>query len=243
MFIPKIESMRRAIEQSRYTVALCGSGILEECGYIVLKKPDRAYEIEAKYGVSPEYIFTDSYYNTRTDKFFEFYRNEVLKDIAPPDTSYKLAAMERAGRLNCIITSNLYELSQRAGCHNVINMHGSIYQNRCNHCGREYSVDYIKNSKRVPLCESCGSVIRPKVAFFGDMLDGRLIARAAGEVERADVLLVLGTTLDSDVFGNYIKYFNGSKMIIVHKEEHLKDKLADIVIYDTPGNVLAQLGY
>lgn len=243
MFISKTESMKRALEQSKYTVALCGSGILEECGYIVLKKPGRAYEIEEKYKVSPEYIFTDSYYNTRTDKFFEFYKNEILIDIDPPETSYRLAAMERAGKLNCIITSNLYELSQRAGCHNVINMHGSIYQNKCNHCGRQYPVEYIKNAKRVPRCESCGSVIRPQVAFFGDMLDGRLIARTATEVERADVLLVLGTTLDSDVFGNYIKYFNGSKMIIVHEEEHLKDKRADIVIYGTPGEVLKEIGY
>ena len=237
----KMDSIKKAIDESQYTVALCGSGMLEECGHMVLKKPDRAYEIETKYGVSPEYIFADAYYSTRTDKFFEFYKNEILFDIDPPQCAYSLAAMERAGKLQCTITSNVYELAQRAGCKNVINMHGSIYNNRCQHCHKEYPVEYIKHAKRVPLCESCGSVIRPQVSLFGDMIDGQLMARAASEIERADVLLVLGTNLDSDVFGNYIKYFNGSKLIVIHQEPHLKDKNADLVIYDLPGNVLSQM--
>ena len=75
MMEQKIESLKRALKESKYTVALCGSGILEEEGYMMLKKPERAYDIETRYGVSPEYIFSDGYYSTRPDKFFEFYRN------------------------------------------------------------------------------------------------------------------------------------------------------------------------
>ncbi|MGN0405400.1 MAG: Sir2 family NAD-dependent protein deacetylase [Bariatricus sp.] len=237
----KIESLKRALKESKYTVALCGSGILEEEGYIMLKKPERAYEIETRYGVSPEYIFSDGYYSTRPDKFFEFYRKEILLDIEPGDSPRKLAELENSGMINCIVTGNIYNLSGRAGCRNVINLHGNIYDNRCPHCRREYSIDYIKDQDRVPRCESCGSVIRPKVSLFGDMLDGQLIARTATEIEKADVLLILGTTLDSDVFHNYIKYFDGSRLIIIHKEPHLKDRYADLVIYDEPKNVLNAL--
>ena len=58
MMEQKIESLKRALKESKYTVALCGSGILEEEGYMMLKKPERAYDIETRYGVSPEYIFS-----------------------------------------------------------------------------------------------------------------------------------------------------------------------------------------
>ncbi|MDY5456732.1 MAG: Sir2 family NAD-dependent protein deacetylase [Bariatricus sp.] len=241
MMEQKIESLKRALKESKYTVALCGSGILEEEGYMMLKKPERAYDIETRYGVSPEYIFSDGYYSTRPDKFFEFYRNEVLLDIEPGDSPRKLAELERAGMLDCIVTSNIYNLSGRAGCRNVVNLHGNIYDNKCPHCGRSYSVDYIKNTVKVPRCESCGSVIRPMVSLFGDMLDGQLIARTATELEKADVLLILGTTLDSEVFHNYVKYFDGSRLIVVHKEPHLKDRYADLVICDDPKNVLNAL--
>ena len=47
-----------------------------------------------------------------------------------------LAAMEQAGKLQCVISSNIYELSQRAGCKNVMDLHGSIYHNYCLRCGR-----------------------------------------------------------------------------------------------------------
>lgn len=237
----RIESIRKALKESRYTVAICGSGVLDECGLGAIKSPQRAYEIEERYGVSPEYIFTDAYFSTRTAKFFEFYRNEMLLDIEPSATSRCLAALEQNGRLDSIITANIYELPQRAGCTNVINIHGSIYRNVCPRCRREYPLSYIRETPKVPLCESCGAVIRPQLALFGDMLDANTIARATEEVEKADVLLLLGTTLDSEVFHNYIKYFEGSKMILIHPEEHRLDKNADIVVYDMPGQALSRV--
>ena len=54
----------------------------------------------------------------------------------------------------------------------VINLHGSIYHNHCQRCGKTYSVDYIRQAKKVPYCEVCGGVIRPGcVVFLGEMLD------------------------------------------------------------------------
>lgn len=237
----QLEALKKALDESRYTVAVCGSGMLEECGNPVIKNPKRAYDIEQKYGISPEYIFTDAYFSTRTARFFEFYRNEMLLDIKPTIAAKCLASLEAEGKLNSVITANIYELPQRAGCKNVINIHGSIFHNRCPRCKKEYSLDYIKESKKVPLCEECGAVIRPQLSLFGDMLDSAVISRATEEIEKADVLLILGTTLDSEVFGNYFKYFEGSKMILIHENVNRKDKNADLVIYGTPGQVLAQL--
>lgn len=145
------EFLKRALDESKYTVAICGSGILDECGHPTIKTPSRAYDLEQKYGVSPEYIFTDTYFNNRTALFYKFYKNEMLLDLEPPHTAYTLSAMERAGKLHCLITANIYEMAQRAGCQNVINIHGSIYHNICPRCKREYSVDYIKNSKNPAL--------------------------------------------------------------------------------------------
>lgn len=147
----KLESLKKAIDESKYTVAICGSGILEECGKSAIKSPGRAYDIEQKYGMSPEYIFTDSYFSTRTTRFYEFYRNEMLVETEPPKTAYCLAAMERAGKLNCVITANICEFPQRAGCTNVLNLHGSIYHNICPRCKKEYSYEYVRDAAKVLL--------------------------------------------------------------------------------------------
>ena len=61
--------------------------------------------------------------------------------------------------------------------------------------------------------------------------------------EKSDVLLLLGTSLSSDVFRNYIKCFEGSKIVLIHNKEKLMDEKADLLIYDEPKNVLPKLGF
>lgn len=240
----EINRLRDLLNQSNYTVALCGSGMTAESGFIGIKKPERAYEIEAVYGASPEEIFSSSYYNTRPAKFFRFYHNEILAQIPDPGpSSYALAAMERAGRLQCIITSNIFEQEQRGGCENVIDLHGSVYKNRCPHCGEYYSVDDMKQGGEIPHCRVCSSVIRPLVSLFGEMVDSRIMTRTTEEIEKADVLLLLGTTMQSEVFSNYVRYFNGKALVIIHSEPHYSDRKADLVIIDEPGSILHRLGY
>ena len=240
----EIGRLREILRNSNYTVALCGSGMTEESGFIGIKKPERAYEIERVYGASPEEIFTSSYYNTRPMQFFKFYHEEILDKIPEPGpSSHIMAAMERAGHLHCIITSNIFDQEKRGGCENVIDLHGTIFMNRCPHCGEYYSVEDIQNSKGVPYCMICHSVIRPLVALFGEMVDSRIMTRTTEEIEKAEVLLLLGTTMQSEVFSNYVRYYNGHNLIIIHKEEHYMDHKADLVIVEEPGNVLCQLGY
>lgn len=238
----KTEYLKKVLDNSQYTVVMCGSGTLAELGYHTFRQQDQAYEIEMKYGRSPEYIFASSYYNTRTDKFFEFYKAEVLeKNMEPGETAHALKKLEDSGRVHCILTSNIFDLARRAGCRNVLNFHGTIYRNVCPGCGKEYPMEFVKNCKRLPYCEACNSIVRPGVALFGDQVDSHLTSKAAAEVEKAEVLLLLGTTLTSEVYSNYVKFFNGKTLVVIHEKEHYSDSKADLVIYDMPKHVLPQI--
>lgn len=240
----KISQLKEILDQSKYTVALCGSGMMEEGDALAIKKQERAYEIEEMYGYSSEEMFTSAFYNTRPELFFKFYKNEIILR-APKDTGSgpALAAMEKAGKLKCIISSNVYDLSQRAGCKNVINLHGSIYDNKCPRCGKKYPVEYILKAKRVPICETCNAPVRPLISLFGEMIDSQKMTKATVEIDKADTLMLLGTNIDSEVFYQYIKYFKGKRMVIIHQKAHFKDRTADLVIIDQPKNVLPKLGY
>lgn len=239
-----LERMKTMVEESRYTVALCGSGMMEEVGLKGLKREDRAYEIEEKYGASPEELFNIACYSRHPERFFQFYREEILKQemqISP--AVYELAAMERAGKLQCLVTINLHDAPIKAGVKHAICLHGSVYQNRCPRCGRQYGVDYMINSVPVPLCQDCHGVIRPGVSLFGEMVDSHSMSRTAQEISRADLLLLLGTSLRSDVYSQYIRYFKGSSLIMIHRLPRPLDEKADLVVYDMPQNVLPGLGY
>ena len=153
----------------------------------------------------------------------------------------QLEKMEQDGKLQCIITSNIYELCQRSGCKNVIELHGSIYHNICQRCGREYPVEYIKQAHGIPVCEDCQIPIRPGLFFFREMVDSQLVTQAVEEINRAEVLLLLGTNLNSEVFSHYIKYFQGKYLVIIHQRSHYLDDNADMVFIDQPKNILSRL--
>lgn len=235
----KVELLKKILNESTYTVAICGSGMMEEGGYVGLKKQERAYEIEEKYGVSPEDIFTGSYYNTRPERFFRFYKNEMLHHMPEITASAEaLVKMEETGMLQCLITANIFSAEKRAGAKNVLELHGSVYGNKCSRCGKGYSMEYVRDAKGVPVCSQCKAPVRPQIVLFGEMVDATMITRTTEEIERADVLLVLGTTLKSDVFASYIRYFNGRYLVVIHDESHYEDHKADLVILDQPKNVL-----
>lgn len=67
------------------------------------------------------------------------------------------------------------------------------------------------------------------------------MSRTAEEISRAEVLLVLGTSLRSEVYSHYIRYFQGKKMIIIHRAPRPLDEKADMVVYDLPQNILPLL--
>lgn len=239
----KITRLRGFLTESRYTVALCGSGMMEEGGFVGIKKQDKAYDIELKYGYGAEEFYTSAFYNTRPELFFKFYKNEMLHN-APILTASapSMAALERAGLLDYIITSNIYDIPRRGGCKHVVNLHGSIYDNQCPRCKKQYSLEYMMNtSHMVPLCEKCNIPIRPMISLFGEMVDSQRMTKTTLEISKADTLLLLGTALDSEVFHQYIKYFSGRWLVIIHKEKHYLDENATLVIHEHPMDVLPQL--
>lgn len=239
----KIIRLQDILKESTYTVALCGSGMMEEGGFVGIKKQDKAYDIELKYGYCVEELYTSAFYNTRPEMFFQFYKNEMLHHRpAMTASGPAMAALEQAGRLHCVINSNIFDIPRKSGCQHVVNLHGSIYDNQCPRCKKKYSLEYVMNTPHtVPLCEHCNIPIRPMISLFGEMVDSQRMTRTTEEIAKADTLLLLGTALDSEIFRHYIKYFTGRHLVIIHKEPHYLDENATLVILDHPKNVLPKV--
>ncbi len=233
-----VEYLKQILTENRDIVCLLGraSAIAGGCDFY---REEYAYEIETRYGRSPGEIFSSSFYNNRPKAFYECYREEVLKKRGGPDeVNYALKRMEDDGRLLGIVTRGFFNHSRMVGCRNVIQLYGNIDANTCPHCGRVYDANYILEHTPLPYCENCGSLIYPGIALRGEMLDNLQITKAADLIARANVLLVLGTNLHSNL-GELVKYFNGSLLAVVHSSEDMSDQKADCVCL---GNVAEIMG-
>ena len=218
--------------KSKYTVCISGREMIVEDGIDSMRNLETAYEIETKYGYSPEEVFSARFFNTRTEQFYEFYREEVLAQDKEPGPSYQaLAKMEELGVLQCTITRQLFDFPRRAGCHHVYNLHGNIFErNACPRCGKLYSMEYLRDSGKVPLCEKCRVPVHPGVTLLGEMVDIGLMTKAADEVAKADTLLLAGTNLWTETVQQFLKYFHGTNIILIHDGHHFADKDADIFL-------------
>ena len=234
--------LKKMLLESDYLVILKGIGVSMECGCTSYRRSKYAYEIEEKYGRSPEEIFSAGFYNTRVREFFEFYKNDLISSLGEINDGLKtLKKLEDMGVLKMIITRDIFSLAHRAGCKNVIELHGSVYHNECPHCRRKYPLEYIRDSKGVPRCENCGTTIRPQIVLVGEMVNNALSTKAADEVSKADTLLLLGCDMSSVLAESFLRYFTGKRVILIHNREHYADSKADLVIHGKSMDILAQL--
>ncbi len=236
-----IRNLERAIRESSHIVCLLGISVSADCGCFNYRNLDNAYSVESKYGYSPEEIFSANFFGTRTKAFYDFYRNEILSHLGEPlEPMPTLKKLEDEHRVFSVITRSIYGLPMRAGLANHVDMHGTVYEYKCTHCGKEYGMDYVLHSQGIPFC-SCGAPIRPKIVLAGEMIPNEMITASAGEVEKADTLLVLGCSLRSTLARYAVKYFEGSKIILINEEENYSDAIADLACHAKPGEVLPMI--
>ena len=235
-----IEQLRRIIRDANRIVAICGSDMVSASGYTDLDNDDVFYDIELKYGASASELYSSRCYNTRPEKFFEFYRNEIICEKEPSAGYYALAELERRGKIRSIITKDVHGIPQKAGCHRVLEYYGSIYHNECPKCKRQYSIDYVKNNDRVPRCENCNSVVRPKIVLQGEAVPNHAMTEVVNAISGADVLFLLGVTDPFYEMENLLQYYSGDKMIYIRKTNMEPNERINIFVNDEVCKVLPE---
>lgn len=148
----------------------------------------------------------------------------------PNKAHLALARMEAQGSIDLLVTQNVDRLHQRAGHHQVIDLHGRLDQVICLDCGAVTSRsdmqarlslfnphlqqaerllpdgdadvhDELVNAVIIPECLRCGGILKPDVVFFGDSVSREKVAQINQAIDNASGLLVIGSSLM--VFSGY----------------------------------------
>lgn len=233
-------TLQEMVDESRRIVFFGGAGVSTESGIPDFRSVDGLYH--QQYDTPPETILSHSFFLTRPQEFYRFYRAKMLPLTAAPNAAHrKLAELEQAGRLSAVITQNIDGLHQKAGSRNVLELHGSIWRNRCMRCGKFYPPQAIAEDVRpIPLC-TCGGWIKPDVVLYEEGLDEDVLAAAIGYLRRADMLIVAGTSLTVYPAAGLVQYFRGNKLVLINRDATPMDHMARLVIREKVGEVLSQL--
>ena len=112
-------TLQEIIDDSKRIVFFGGAGVSTESGIPDFRSEDGLYHQHFKY--PPEQMLSYSFYKSHPAEFYRFYREKMIAIGYKPNAAhYKLAELEKAGKLSAVITQNIDGLHTDAGSKNVI---------------------------------------------------------------------------------------------------------------------------
>jgi len=249
MIAPDLETgiarLRQMIEEAEVVVPFTGAGISTECGI-----PDFR---------SPGGIWT----KMRPIEFSDFLASQDMRDEswrrrfameeqfggAKPGRGHRaLASLYKAGKIPGIITQNIDNLHQASGFQpaDVVELHGNTTFATCLDCGKRYELGWVKQSMaqsggRSPECTVCDGYIKTATVSFGQSMPEVAMRRAQELTDSCDLFLAIGSSLvvwPAAGFPLAAKR-NGARLVIINRDETDFDDIADLVLRDDIGSVLA----
>ncbi len=185
------------MQTQKKIVVLSGSGISAESGISTFRGGDGLWD-----NVRIEDVCTAEAWRRNPGRVLEFYndRRAQLATVDPNDAHRILAEMEKEYDVR-IITQNVDDLHERAGSTSVLHLHGELTKVRPENCCCEedgFSLKYVQDIGYRPVSlGECGGPrhrqLRPHIVFFGEAVPN--LEKAAAIVSQADILLIVGTSM------------------------------------------------
>ena len=239
----KLNKLRDLINSANNIVVISGAGISTPSGIPDIRGSNGAAnnkDLVKKYGYSYETIVSHSFFMARTEEFYRYYKEQMIFKDAKPNAAHKwLASLEKNHNVT-IITQNIDGLHIEAGSTHVIEFHGSVKRNHCLKCGTSYPLNAILEADGVPHCK-CGGIIKPDVVLFEEGIDQFATIDSIQSIQRADLLLVIGSSLQVYPAAGLVEYYRGNNSILINKDPTPLDPYFSLVIHDNIVDIITKL--
>jgi NAD-dependent deacetylase len=235
-----VERLAELVRERQPCVVLTGAGISTESGIPDFRSAEGIWATYDPFEVA----HVDA---LRRDpvRVWEFYvlRLGLLGRAEPNDGHLALVELEERGLVRAVVTQNVDGLHQRAGSREVVEVHGSLREAECVHCGVRVAMADALEQLPLPACPECGEVLKPGVVMFGELLCAEAIERAQRLAAEAGLLLVVGSSLEvhpvAALPGETLAA--GGALAIVNRGDTPWDSRAELVLDAGAGETLRAL--
>ncbi len=192
-----MQKLIEKIKAAGHVAAFTGAGVSTLCGIPDFRGPQGLYK-----NPDAERIFDIDWFRRDPSVYYRGCRELVygLRAYTPGPVHEALARLQSVGKCDGVVTQNIDMLHQKAGSSPVFEIHGSPILHHCPKCGDEKTFEEVcamLEHSEVAWCGKCGRphAYKPDITFFGEMLPEAAFSGAIRLAERADLLLVLGSSL------------------------------------------------
>ena len=175
---------------------LTGAGVSAESGISTFRDSDGLWE---NHNVEDVASIEGWYRNKALVLDFYNARRAQLADVRPNAAHLAIASLEEEYDVT-VVTQNVDNLHERAGSTRVIHLHGELTKVRPENCCNESDgfseqtvFDIGSDAVHVGDLAPNGAQLRPHIVWFGEAVPK--IEQAIDAVEAADIILIVGTSL------------------------------------------------
>lgn len=240
-----LEQVRGWLHDARRVVALTGAGISTESGIPDFRGPQGTWtkNPEAEKMATISHYVADPAVRRRAWQA----RLQAAERNPQPNAGHRaLVALERAGRLDALLTQNVDGLHQAAGSSPelVVEIHGTMREVTCLACGwrgpAAETLDRVRSGEVDPPCLRCGGVLKSATVSFGQNLVAEDLDRAFAAAADCDLLLAVGTRLSVFPVAAMVPIAAeaGIPVVICNAEPTDMDALAEVVVRGSISEVL-----
>jgi NAD-dependent protein deacetylase/lipoamidase len=241
----KVEELQRMIAEAGCLVAFTGAGISTESGIPDYRSPGGIWSKFRPIEFSDFLASAEARRETWRRKFAS---HEVIEKATPNAGHRALARLVDQGKMLAIITQNIDGLHQASGVpdEKVIELHGNSTYATCLDCRQRYELDWVREifavDEQLPLCSSCGGMIKTATISFGQAMPEAEMERAHAATLAADLFIVLGSSLVVYPAAGFpiLAKRNGAGLVIINRDPTEQDELADLVINGEIGSTMSR---
>jgi NAD-dependent deacetylase len=241
----RIAELGSLLRAARRGVVFTGAGMSTESGIPDFRSPGGIWTKMMPVHFQ-DYVSDPQARRTSWARRFEM--EETWNQVKPNDGHFAVADLVRRGTVGHVITQNIDNLHRVSGVpdERLIELHGNTSYAKCLNCGARMEIaDIRRHFDRhgdAPDCLLCGGIVKTGTISFGQAMPEGEMARAEAASLKADLFLVLGSSLSvypAAAFPLLAKRA-GALLVILNREETEQDPYADLVIHAEIGPVLTR---
>ncbi|OJF95933.1 NAD-dependent protein deacylase [Alkalibacterium sp. 20] len=210
-----LQEVAEWLESSQKIAVITGAGMSTESGIPDFRSAKGLYNEQTNKGVPMEEVLSAHFFDKYPKEFYRIYKEKLLCPRALPNKGHHfLKRLEDLGYDVTIITQNIDGLHQKAGSGNVLEVHGnaSIVVTQSGKLARFDETSMNEEGLSVD-----GEWARPAITLYGEALDTDVLNKSIQAVKTADILFVMGTSLNVYPAAGLIYDYTGSKSALINK--------------------------
>lgn len=240
-----IDHLQQLVEEADSIVAFTGAGISTECGIPDFRSPGGIWTkmrpIEFDDFLASQEMRDESWRR-------RFAMEEQFGGARPGRGHLALASLYKAKKLRAVVTQNIDNLHQISGiaAADIIELHGNTTFATCLGCAKRYELAWVKkrfseSGGRAPDCPDCNGYIKTATISFGQAMPEAAMRNAHALAETCDLFLAIGSSLVVWPAAGIplLAKRNGAQLVIINRDQTDCDDVADLVVRQDIGTVLA----